>query len=99
MRQRSHLLCGRSDQILERMRGELRAHHNGKHALSFKDRRKQAADIAAEILRLERIEQALIAKCENGDTTITYRPKANPLAVLGIAPADSRTDEDDEDFG
>jgi hypothetical protein len=75
-----------TDALKARAKAELAAFYEGR--LSFKTMTERAAAIAdaeAKLLAAERREEAIVEICESRRIEVQRRPKANPLAVLGIA--------------
>lgn len=56
-----------------------------REALDDDQRRERQADIAAELLRAERLEEAAIEAAEASGSEIKRRDDASPIAVLGLA--------------
>lgn len=54
------------------------------HVMSAEDVAKETESLRAEILRLERREEAIIVLAAKHDMEITRRPNASPLAVLEV---------------
>ena len=72
------------DRLIDEAKSSLSA-HDGSNALSIPARKKRVAELDALILSLERKEEAYIEKVERDGVSVTRRPDANPLAVLGLA--------------
>jgi hypothetical protein len=56
-----------------------------KAALTLQQRREQDAEIAADMLAIEREEAALIFKCWEQGVTVEHRADADPRALLAVA--------------
>lgn len=70
------------DEIIDRLSALVP--QDGKDTLSDQQRERRLADLAAEKLRFERIEEVLIEAVEAEGRTIPRRPDADPRAILGI---------------
>lgn len=83
------------DELKKRALEALRAAHDPKNALSDEDRAARLAELDAELLAQERIEEAAVEACEAAGIRVYRRPNADPRAVLGvevIPPADPEAD-------
>jgi hypothetical protein len=72
------------DQLIKRLAADIMDLADDGAALDDDQRRKREAELTAEILECERLEEALIEKAEAGGLIIPRRDDALPEAVLGV---------------
>jgi hypothetical protein len=83
------VLNGASKQVASALLRDLGDQPEAANALTVAEREQRLAELSAEWLRMERLEESLIMRAAADGTEVLRRPDANPLAVLGvvIAPA------------
>lgn len=80
------LLCWlHKDALIDRLSQEITALADDRSALTDHQRKSRDAEIAAEILRLEREEEALVEAAQNNSILIQRRSDCSPVAVLALA--------------
>ncbi|OYU90124.1 MAG: hypothetical protein CFE29_14085 [Bradyrhizobiaceae bacterium PARB1] len=80
-------ICGNSSiraMLLKEWEAELRASHDPKTALSIEQRTEKAAQLSAETLDLERLEESIVMASLRAGIAVERRPGTNILAVLEI---------------
>jgi len=82
-----HLAWLDPDAMIARLHEEIDTMPIPKLALTPSARQKRLTDIAAKLLDLERIEEALIEAAEDRDQFVPRRPNADPQAILGVTIA------------
>jgi hypothetical protein len=79
------------DLMVERGEAEIAKIADDDHALSPQDRAAKEVDLLADILELERLEEAHIMAAEAAGQAIARRSNADPRAILGVdGPAPRR---------
>lgn len=77
------------DALKKRAKAELDAFYKSRFSYATQaDRVAAIAAAEAALLAAERREEAIVEVCEARKIEVQRRPKANPLAVLGIAPVE-----------
>lgn len=73
------------DRLLARLDEEVdRQFPDTANGLDSKAKRKKIAELEAELLALEQIEETLVTRALAGGLDVQRRPQASPLAILGV---------------
>jgi hypothetical protein len=78
------ILGGASKQVSAAFLRDLDQQPEPANALTVAEREQRLAELSAELLRMERLEESLIVRAASDGTEVLRRPDASPLAVLGI---------------
>jgi hypothetical protein len=72
------------EKVLAAFSRDFDAEPEARNALTVAERQEKVAELSADLLRMERIEESLIMRAASDGTEVLRRPDASPLAVLGI---------------